>query len=48
MIFSFDVYSSNIDTTVCSINEEDLHSSDYSDFKVNDQIFLFLTRLLFF
>ncbi len=48
MILSFDVYSSDVDTTVCSTDEEDLHSSDYSDFEVDDQILLFLTRLSFF
>ena len=48
MILSFDVYSSDVDTTVCSIDEEDLHSSDYFDFEVDDQILLFLTRLSFF
>jgi len=53
MILSFDVYSSDICVTVSSTDDEDLHCSDYSDFKAFfkviffDQILSFLKRLSF-
>jgi len=53
MIFSFDVYSSNIYVIVNSTDDEDLHCSDYFDFKAFfkviffDQILSFLKRLSF-